>query len=127
MDERVKFIARMLDGEAMSRLCEEFSISCQNPEALSRLRVEGLTDRSRRPYRHARRHRAAPGGSNWASPASHRGRSGDQIVQKLRHDVRISRSKASDASARIGQLYFVPKSRGSTLLDPMLRSGLNQP
>jgi hypothetical protein len=27
MDERVKFIARVLDGEAMSRLCEEFSIS----------------------------------------------------------------------------------------------------
>jgi hypothetical protein len=27
MDERVKFIARLLDGEAMSRLCEEFEIS----------------------------------------------------------------------------------------------------
>ena len=27
MDERVKFIARMLDGELMSRVCEEFSIS----------------------------------------------------------------------------------------------------
>jgi hypothetical protein len=27
MDERVKFIARMLDGEAMSRLCEGFSIA----------------------------------------------------------------------------------------------------
>jgi putative transposase len=27
MDERVKFIARRLDGEAMSRLCEEFAIS----------------------------------------------------------------------------------------------------
>jgi len=26
MDERVKFIARLLDGEAMSGLCEEFSI-----------------------------------------------------------------------------------------------------
>jgi hypothetical protein len=24
MDERVKFIARVLDGETMSRLCEEF-------------------------------------------------------------------------------------------------------
>ncbi len=42
MDERVKFIARLLDGETMSGLCEEFSISrqdrLQDPEALPRLR-----------------------------------------------------------------------------------------
>ena len=27
MDERLKFVARLLDGEAMSGLCEEFAIS----------------------------------------------------------------------------------------------------
>jgi len=43
MDERLKFIARLLDGEQMAGLCREFGISCK----------EGLTDRSRRPYRHA--------------------------------------------------------------------------
>jgi len=57
MEERVKFIARMLDGEAMSRLCEEFSISRKTGyKILKRYRdcgVEGLIDRSRRPYRHA--------------------------------------------------------------------------
>jgi putative transposase len=57
MDERVKFIARMLDGEAISRLCEEFAISRKTGyKILKRYRdcgVEGLTDRSRRPYRHA--------------------------------------------------------------------------
>ncbi len=57
MDERVKFIARRLDGEAMSRLCEEFAISRKTGyKILQRYRdcgVEGLTDRSRRPYRHA--------------------------------------------------------------------------
>lgn len=57
MDERVKFVARLLDGEAMSRLCEEFSISRKTGyKILKRYRdcgVEGLTDRSRRPYRHA--------------------------------------------------------------------------
>ena len=57
MDERVKFIARMLDGETMSRLCEEFAISRKTGyKILKRYRdygVEGLTDRSRRPYRHA--------------------------------------------------------------------------
>ena len=57
MDERVRFIARLLDGEAMSRLCEEFSISRKTGyKILKRYRdcgVEGLTDRSRRPYRQA--------------------------------------------------------------------------
>lgn len=57
MDERVKFIAWLLAGEAMSRLCEEFSISRKTGyKILKRYRdcgVEGLTDRSRRPYRHA--------------------------------------------------------------------------
>src|ERR671911_277348 len=57
MDERVKFIARVLDGETMARLCDEFAISRKTGyEILKRYRdcgVEGLTDRSRRPYRHA--------------------------------------------------------------------------
>ena len=57
MDERVKFIARVLDGEPMARVCEEFSISRKTGyKILKRYRdcgVDGLTDRSRRPYRHA--------------------------------------------------------------------------
>ena len=57
MDERVKFIARLLDGETMSHLCEEFAISRKTGyKILKRYRacgVEALTDRSRRPYRHA--------------------------------------------------------------------------
>lgn len=57
MDERVKFIARLLDGETMSELCREFGISRKTGYKIhERYRdcgVEGLTDRSRRPYRHA--------------------------------------------------------------------------
>jgi putative transposase len=57
MDERVKFIARLLDGERMSGLCEEFGISRKTGyKIFERYRdcgVEGLSDRSRRPYRHA--------------------------------------------------------------------------
>jgi putative transposase len=57
MDERVKFIARLLDGESMSGLCDEFGVSRKTGyKILERYRdcgVEGLTDRSRRPYRHA--------------------------------------------------------------------------
>ena len=57
MDERLKFIARLLDGEQMAPLCREFGISRKTGyKILTRynaIGLEGLTDRSRRPYRHA--------------------------------------------------------------------------
>ncbi len=58
MDERLKFVARLLDGEKMAVLCREFEISRKTGYKIySRYKdcgVQGLTDRSRRPYRHAR-------------------------------------------------------------------------
>jgi hypothetical protein len=58
MDERLRFVARLLDGEKMARLCREFEISRKTGYKIySRYKdcgIEGLTDRSRRPYRHAR-------------------------------------------------------------------------
>jgi putative transposase len=57
MDERLKFIAQLLDGQKMAALCREFGISRKTGyKILRRYRhcgVEALTDRSRRPYRHA--------------------------------------------------------------------------
>lgn len=59
MDERLKFVARLLEGEKMAVLCREFDISRKTGYKLfNRFRnsgIEGLTDRSRRPYRHANR------------------------------------------------------------------------
>ncbi len=57
MDERLKFIARLLDGEKMSALCREFGISRPTGyKIFNRYKdfgVNGLEDRSRRPYRQA--------------------------------------------------------------------------
>jgi putative transposase len=57
MDERVKFVARLLEGEKMAVLCRDFGISRKTGykilERYEDIGVEGLTDRSRRPYRHA--------------------------------------------------------------------------
>jgi putative transposase len=57
MDERLKFIARLLDGDKMSVLCREFGISRKTGyKILKRYNacgLHGLTDRSRRPYRQA--------------------------------------------------------------------------
>lgn len=56
MDERLKFVARLLDGETMSALCKEFGISRPTGYKIfnryKELGPKGLEDRSRRPYRH---------------------------------------------------------------------------
>ena len=57
MEERLRFIARLLDGEKMAGLCREFGISRKTGyKVYDRYKdcgLDGLTDRSRRPYRHA--------------------------------------------------------------------------
>jgi putative transposase len=57
MDERLRFVARLLEGEKMAALCREFDISRKTGyKIFHRYKdygLEGLTDRSRRPYRQA--------------------------------------------------------------------------
>ena len=57
MDERVCFIARLLEGESLSDLCREAGISRKTGHKLfNRYKEEGvtaITDRSRRLYRYA--------------------------------------------------------------------------
>ncbi len=57
MDERLRFVARLLEGEQMTALCREFGISRPTGYKIfnryKKLGLEGLEDRSRRPYRHA--------------------------------------------------------------------------
>ena len=57
VEERLRFIARLLDGEKMAGLCREFGIARKTGYKIySRYKdcgIDGLTDRSRRPYRHA--------------------------------------------------------------------------
>jgi transposase InsO family protein len=57
MDERLRFIARLLEGEAMTDLCIEFGISRKTGykiyDRYKESGAEALNDRSRRPYRYA--------------------------------------------------------------------------
>jgi putative transposase len=57
MDERIRFVARLLDGEKMAPLCRSFGISRKTGykifERYKTIGFEGLTHRSRRPYRQA--------------------------------------------------------------------------
>lgn len=59
VDERLRFVARLLEGEKMAVLCREFDISRKTGYKIfsryKRCGLEGLADRSRRPYRQANR------------------------------------------------------------------------
>lgn len=59
MDERLRFVARLLEGEKMAPLCREFGISrVTGYKIFNRYKecgLDALNDRSRRPYRHANR------------------------------------------------------------------------
>ena len=59
MDERLRFVARLLEGEKMAPLCAEFGISRKTGyKIFTRYKdcgVEAFTDRSRRAYRQANR------------------------------------------------------------------------
>ena len=57
MEERLRFVGRLLDGESMSDVCREFGISRKTGykifERYKEHGLEALTDRSRRPVRYA--------------------------------------------------------------------------
>lgn len=57
MEERLRFVARLLDGEAMTEVCRDFGISRKTGyKIFGRYKehgLEALTDRSRRPVRYA--------------------------------------------------------------------------
>src|SRR6188474_2143969 len=59
MDERLRFVARLLEGEKMMPLCREFGISRKTGykifERYKDCGVAAFTDRSRRAYRQANR------------------------------------------------------------------------
>lgn len=57
MDERMRFVIRLKDGESMASLCREFGISRVTGykiyQRYEEVGLEGLSDRTRRPYRYA--------------------------------------------------------------------------
>jgi transposase InsO family protein len=56
MDERLRFVARLLDGEKMAAVCREFGISRKTGYKIfnryKEFGLRGLEDRARSPYRH---------------------------------------------------------------------------
>ena len=59
MDERLRFVGRLLDGESMTAVCREFGVSRKTGyKIFNRYKdcgLDGLQDHNRRPYRQANR------------------------------------------------------------------------
>ena len=57
MDEKLKFVARLLEGESMAGLCRDFGISRKTGykiwDRYKETGLQGLSDRDRRPYKQA--------------------------------------------------------------------------
>lgn len=97
MEERLRSVARLLEGEGMSEVCRDFGISRKTGyKIFDRYRQEGLealTDRSRRPVRYANQ---LPDGIEAMIVASKRDKPHwgareimELLVRKLAGDMRI--------------------------------------
>ena len=113
MDERLRFVARLLEGEKMAPLCAEFGISRKTGyKIFDRYKdcgVSAFTDRSRRPYRQANRlpaqleavivrlKREYPG---WGAP---------KIREKLRRQsIRLAMRPPAAIAERLHAAVLVP-------------------
>lgn len=97
MDEQIRFVIRLQDGESMASLCREFGISLKTgykiAERYEECGVDGLSDRSRKPYRYANQlppqvesaivaaKREKP---NWGAR-----RIRERLLRRLRHEIRV--------------------------------------
>jgi transposase-like protein len=119
MEERLRFVARLLEGEAMTEACREFGISRKTGyKIFDRYKAHGLealSDRSRRPVRYANQlpaqiealivdlkrdkpHWGRPQDPRAPAPAA----SGRHPHSRQEHDPRRS------APARVGQADWPP-------------------
>tara|TARA_R110000823_G_C15870763_1_gene494128 strand:+ start:102 stop:1265 length:1164 start_codon:yes stop_codon:yes gene_type:complete len=136
MDERIRFVARLLDGHSMSEVCREFGISRKTGyKIFNRYKdcgLEGLQDRSRRPQRYANQlpfqversilqfKRTYP---NWGAP---------KIREKLIRDYSTIKPPAKSTVHAVLERHGLVKrrkrprykARGTTLTDPKMVNGL---
>lgn len=93
MDERLRFVARLLEGEKMAPLCAEFGISRKTGykifERYKDCGSTALTDRSRRPYRQANRLPAAVEATIVRLKREYPGWGAPKIREKLRQQMTL--------------------------------------
>jgi transposase InsO family protein len=97
MDERIRFVIRLKDGESMASLCREFGISRKTGykilERYEECGWEGLTDRARRPHRYANQLpeqvEAAIVAAKHEKPSWGARKIRERLVRRLPHEVKV--------------------------------------
>ena len=119
MDERMRFVIRRKDGETMASLCREFGISRKTGykifERYEECGLEGLSDRSRKPYRYANRLpeqiEAAIVVAKREKPSWGARKIRERLLRRLPHEVRVP--AASTIHAILDRQGLVTRSRRS--------------
>jgi hypothetical protein len=110
MDERLRFVARLLEGEKMAPLCAEFGISRKTGyKIFDRYKdcgLEAFSDRSRRPYRQANRVPAPIEATIVRLKREYPGWGAPKIREKLRpHIASVQLPAISTVHARSARVY----------------------
>ena len=97
MEERMRFVIRLKDGESMASVCREFGISRKTGykifERYQECGLEGLSDRTRRPFRYANQLpeqiTAAIVAARREKPSWGARKIRERLVRRLPHGVKI--------------------------------------
>jgi transposase InsO family protein len=133
MDERMRFVIRLKDGESMASLCREFGISRKTGykifERYEECGLEGLSDRIRRPFRYANQLpeqvEAAIVASKREKPNWGARKIRERLLRRLPHAVKVPASSTIHAVLdRHGLVTRATRSRTRSEGTP-LSDGLN--
>src|SRR6476659_4401938 len=131
MDERLRFVARLLEGEKMAPLCAEFGISRKTGyKIFDRYKDTGVTaftDRSRRPYRQANRLAAPVEATIVRLKREYPGWGAPKIREKLRQHVTGVQLPAISTVHAVLDRYHLVKRRRRRRSDAPAATALTQP
>lgn len=132
MDERMRFVIRLKDGESMASLCREFGISRVTGykilERYDECGLEGLSDRARRPHRYANQLppqlEAAIVAAKREKPHWGARKIRERLLRKLPHEIKVPACSTIHAVLDRYQLVTRPKFRRNRAKGTPLSAGL---
>jgi len=131
MDERLRFVARLLEGEKMAPLCAEFGISRKTGyKIFDRYKdcgVTAFTDRSRRPYRQANRLAAPIEATIVRLKREYPGWGAPKIREKLRQRIAPPQLPAISTVHAVLDRYHLVKRRRRRRGDAPAATALTRP
>ena len=122
MDERLRFVARLLEREKMAPLCAEFGISHKTgykiDDRYKDCGLEALRDRSRRPFRQQNHLPAQIETTIVRLKREHPGWGGPKIREKLRQQLVVSHLPAINTVHAVLDRHGLVKRHRRLSLDP---------